>query len=227
MVSPAIDASGRGQVYFVRHGESASNERNIFAGVLDVALTPYGRLQARRAGRDIKQKGVLFDAVYVSHLRRARLTCEIALQESQALRDPLIKPIIDHRISERSQGILTGQNKNLCRLALGHARFEQMIHAHNESPPGGETIESVYGRVVDFYEQEIVPRLDKGDNVLVVCHEYVLEPLSVYLCGLPATEYKRLKLPNAKALNREDLMRFRDEEASSGAMLRKSINDLS
>ncbi|MGA9380403.1 MAG: phosphoglycerate mutase family protein, partial [Phormidium sp.] len=37
-----------GQVYFIRHGESTSNERNIFAGVLDVGLTAFGKLQARR-----------------------------------------------------------------------------------------------------------------------------------------------------------------------------------
>lgn len=218
--------ASRGQVYFIRHGESTSNERNIFAGVLDVPLTPYGRLQARRAGRDIQKKGVQFDAVYVSHLRRARQTCEIALLESQALRDPQTKPIIDHRISERSTGILTGENKNLCRQALGHQRFEAMVHAHNEAPPGGETIENVYNRVVDFYKQQVVPRLERGENVLVVCHEYVLEPLSVYLCGLPASAYKRLKLPNAKALSCEDLKRFREDEATDGAMRRKSINDL-
>jgi len=58
-----------GKVYFIRHGESTSNERNIFAGVLDVDLTAFGRLQARRAGTDIKNKGVKFDAVYVSHFR--------------------------------------------------------------------------------------------------------------------------------------------------------------
>jgi len=68
-----------GQVYFIRHGESTSNERNIFAGVLDVELTAFGRMQARQAGLDLKRKGVQFDAVYVSHLKRARQTCDIAL----------------------------------------------------------------------------------------------------------------------------------------------------
>ena len=77
-----------GKVYFIRHGESTSNERNIFAGVLDVDLTAFGRLQARRAGQDIKNKGVKFDAVYVSHMRRARQTCEIALAESEAHKSP-------------------------------------------------------------------------------------------------------------------------------------------
>ncbi|MBW4661435.1 MAG: histidine phosphatase family protein [Drouetiella hepatica Uher 2000/2452] len=91
-----------GQVYFVRHGESTSNERNIFAGVLNVDLTAFGRLQARQAGNDIKKKGVKFDAVYVSHMRRAKQTCEIALDISQLLKS-LDTPVnIDHRIGEKS-----------------------------------------------------------------------------------------------------------------------------
>ncbi len=52
-----------GEAYFICHGESTSNERNIFAGILDVGLTAFGKLQARRAGIDIKKKGVKFDAV--------------------------------------------------------------------------------------------------------------------------------------------------------------------
>jgi Fructose-2,6-bisphosphatase len=74
-----LNAEKLGLVYFIRHGESTSNERNIFAGVLDVELTSFGRLQARQAGVDLKKKGTKFDAVYVSHMRRARQTCEIAL----------------------------------------------------------------------------------------------------------------------------------------------------
>ncbi len=216
-----------GRAYFVRHGESTSNERNIFAGVLDVALTPYGKLQARHAGMDIQKKGIKFDAVYVSHMIRARETCEIALDVSQALRSPDVPIQIDYRISERSQGIFTKRNKNLVRLALGYESFEEMLHSYNEAPPGGERIAQVYSRVAAFYEEQIVPRLQRGENVLVVCHEYVLEPLSVYLSGLPPTAYKRLKLPNAKALSREDLVKFRDYESSGVATLRKKTNDLS
>ncbi len=119
-----------GRAYFIRHGESTSNERNIFAGVLDVDLTAFGRLQARRAGVDIKKKGVKFDAVYVSHMRRARQTCEIALAESQALKSPDIPVEIDHRISEKSFGIFAGRNLNLLRLALGYEGFEEMLHPH-------------------------------------------------------------------------------------------------
>ncbi|MEH2266800.1 histidine phosphatase family protein [Nostoc sp.] len=216
-----------GRAYFIRHGESTSNERNIFAGVLDVDLTAFGRLQARRAGVDIKKKGVKFDAVYVSHMRRARQTCEIALAESQALKSPDIPVEIDHRISEKSFGIFAGRNLNLLRLALGYEGFEEMLHSHNEAPPAGEKIAQVYGRAASFYEERIVPHLERGETVLVVCHQYVLEPLALYLSDLPPTAYEHLKLPNGKALSGEELIKFRDKESGGAASVRKQINDLS
>ena len=216
-----------GKVYFIRHGESTSNERNIFAGVLDVDLTTFGRLQARQAGIDLKKKGVKFDAVYVSHMKRARQTCEIALAESQALKSPDTPIQIDHRISEKSFGIFAGRNLNLLRLALGYEGFEEMLHSHNEAPPAGEKIGQVYERAARFYEERIVPHLERGETVLVVCHQYVLEPLALYLSNLPPTAYKHLKLPNGKALSREELVKFRDKESGSAASLRKQINDVS
>jgi 2,3-bisphosphoglycerate-dependent phosphoglycerate mutase len=217
----------QGQVYFIRHGESTSNERNIFAGVLDVELTAFGKLQARRAGLDLKNKNVKFDAVYVSHMRRARQTCEIALDISQALKSPDIPVNIDHRISEKSFGIFAGRNLNLLRLALGYEGFEEMLHSHNEAPPAGEKIAQVYDRAARFYEERVVPHLQRGENVLVVCHQYVLEPLALYLSNLPPHAYKHLKLPNGKALSRDELVKFRDKESSGTASLRKEINDYS
>ncbi|MFE1746001.1 histidine phosphatase family protein [Coleofasciculus sp. H7-2] len=214
-------------MYFIRHGESTSNERNIFAGVLDVDLTSFGRLQARRAGVDLKKKGTKFDAVYVSHMRRARQTCEIALAESQALKSPDTPVQIDHRISQKSFGIFAGRNLNLLRLALGYEGFEEMLHSHNEAPPSGEKIAQVYERAARFYEDKVVPHLERGETVLVVCHQYVLEPLALYLSGLPPTAYKHLKLPNGKALSGVDLVKFRDRESGGAASLRKEINDLS
>ena len=222
-----FNAEQLGRVYFIRHGESTSNERNIFAGVLDVDLTSFGRLQARRAGVDLKKKGTKFDAVYVSHMRRARQTCEIALAESQALKSPNTPVEIDHRISEKSFGIFAGRNLNLLRLALGYEGFEEMLHSHNEAPPAGEKIAQVYSRAARFYEDKIVPHLERGETVLVVCHQYVLEPLALYLSGLPPTAYKHLKLPNGKALSGMDLVKFRDKESGGAASLRKEINDLS
>src|ERR687886_694002 len=215
-----------GKVYFIRHGESTSNERNIFAGILDVGLTAFGKLQARRAGMDIKKKGIKFDAVYVSHMRRAQQTCELALEVSQGRASADTPVQIDHRIGEKSFGIFAGRNINLVRLALGYEAFEEMLHSHNETPPAGEKMAQVYARAASFYEEKVVPHLKRGENVLVVSHGYVLEALALYLSDLPATDYKTLKLSNAKALSKEDLVNFRKKESSDSASLRKQINDL-
>lgn len=216
-----------GQVYFIRHGESTSNERNIFAGVLDVGLTSFGKLQARQAGLDIQKKGIKFDAVYVSHMRRARQTCEIALDVSQALKSPDVAVQIDHRISARSFGIFAGRNINLLRLSLGYEGFEEMLHSHSEAPPAGEKISQIYSRAGNFYQEKVVPHLQKGENVLVVCHQYVLEPLALYLSDLPPNNYHTLKLPNGKALSREELIKYREKASGGSAATRQKINDLS
>lgn len=58
----ALQASERdkpGAVYFVRHGESTSNERGILAGIIDVKLTRFGEMQVGGAsggggGRSLK-----------------------------------------------------------------------------------------------------------------------------------------------------------------------------
>ena len=216
-----------GEVYFVRHGESTSNERNIFAGVLDVGLTSFGELQARRAGLDIKRKGIKFDTVYVSHLKRASRTCAIALDVSQALKTEKTPIITDYRIGERSFGIFAGKNRNLLQLSLGYHGFENFLHSHDEAPPGGENISAVYARAAEFYEECIIPRLERGENILVVCHQYVLEPLSLYLNDLPPSHYHPLNLPNGKALSRSELKEFQSKESSGASALRKKINDLS
>ena len=60
----------------------------------------------------------------------------------------------------------------------------------------------------------------------MVCHQYVLEPLALYLSDLPPTAYKHLKIPNGKALSKEELVKFRDKESGGAAALRQEINDL-
>ncbi|MEM9091886.1 MAG: histidine phosphatase family protein [Cyanobacteria bacterium P01_F01_bin.53] len=174
----------------------------------------------------MKRKNATFDAIYVSHLRRARQTCDIALSVSDVLNSPNIEPEMDHRLGEKSFGIFAHRNKNLLRLALGYDGYEEFLHSHNETPPSGESITQVYDRVAEFYEEKVVPHLERGENVLVVCHQYVLEPLALYLNGLPATNYHHLKLPNGKALSGDELVAFQQKESGGVASFRKKINDL-
>ena len=66
----------------MRHGQSQWNLENRFTGWEDVALTPVGAAEARRAGELIKDFPI--DAVYSSTLKRARRTVEMALDSAMA-----------------------------------------------------------------------------------------------------------------------------------------------
>lgn len=46
VLEPPLSAEELQLLFFVRHGESTANESNIFAGVVDAPLTPFGASQA-------------------------------------------------------------------------------------------------------------------------------------------------------------------------------------
>ena len=63
----------------LRHGESAWNAENLFAGWTDVGLSERGRQQARQAGTILAARGFLPDVVHTSVQCRAIVTADLAL----------------------------------------------------------------------------------------------------------------------------------------------------
>ncbi len=92
-------------IYFIRHGESEANLREVFAGQKDdSALTEKGREQAREAGNKIKSLGLNIDIIVSSPLIRAFDTAKIVAQIIGYSKEI----VIDGRITEYDMGILTG-----------------------------------------------------------------------------------------------------------------------
>ena len=65
------------KVYFVRHGQSVNNVRGVWTGWMDVDLTEQGISDAKVAGDFLK--GIKFDKVYSSDLKRAVDTAKYAI----------------------------------------------------------------------------------------------------------------------------------------------------
>ncbi len=65
----------------------------------------------------------------------------------------------------------------------GFKTFERLTASGHEEPPAAEPLSEVFGRVSDFYDKVVKPLTDEGKNVLVVSHQYALEPLALYLGG--------------------------------------------
>jgi broad specificity phosphatase PhoE len=198
-----------GVLVFVRHGESAANELNVFAGSEDVPLTAFGREQARVAGRRVGALSVRFHEIHTSRLGRAKETASLIAEEAPSQVRPSTRWIIDvAALDERDFGAFTGRNKNLTARAVGFAEFEAMLHDPARRPPVGESSGALYARVRHYYETVLEPARRAGRNVLVVAHKYVLEAMVLVAAGRAPGECFDMKVPNSTPILFEELPRF-------------------
>lgn len=165
----------------LRHGQSQWNLENRFTGFQDIDLSDLGRQEAADAGKRLKTLGVQFDAVFTSTLQRANNTAKIALEN--AGQADLIPSMIAHDdLRERDYGDLTGLNKDETAKKYGDEQVHIWRRSYDVRPPGGECLEDVVEkRVRPYYEANIKPRLEKGENILVAAHGNSLRALLIII----------------------------------------------
>lgn len=159
----------------VRHGQSEWNLKNLFTGWSDVDLTTLGEQEADHAG--IVLRAYHFDIAFTSVLKRAIHTLEIILNEI-GISIPIVK---SEALNERNYGDLQGLNKSEVGEKYGSQQLMAWRRSFTEVPPGGESLENTYQRVIPYYQQEIEPKLKAEQNVLLVAHGNSLRALMMYL----------------------------------------------
>ena len=162
----------------VRHGESEWNLTNLFTGWKDVDLTENGVKEARNAGRKLKAQGIRFDIAFTSALKRAQRTLDLVLEEMGQSSIPVIK---DLALNERDYGELSGLNKDDARKKWGEEQVHIWRRSYDVPPPGGESLKDTAARVLPYYIQEILPRVLRGENLLVAAHGNSLRALVMVL----------------------------------------------
>jgi 2,3-bisphosphoglycerate-dependent phosphoglycerate mutase len=162
----------------VRHGQSEWNLKNLFTGWRDVDLTDKGVAEAREAGRKLKAQGITFDVAYTSVLKRATRTLDLMLQEMGQSKVPVIA---DQALNERDYGDLSGLNKDDARKKWGEEQVHIWRRSYDIAPPGGESLRDTAARVLPYYIQEILPRVLRGERVLVTAHGNSLRALVMVL----------------------------------------------
>ena len=96
------------KLVLLRHGQSQWNLDNKFTGWMDIDLTKKGEMEAKEAGRLLKENNFTFDIVYSSLLKRANRTMKICLQQMELNTIPVKS---NWRLNERHYGALQGLNK--------------------------------------------------------------------------------------------------------------------
>jgi 2,3-bisphosphoglycerate-dependent phosphoglycerate mutase len=162
----------------VRHGQSEWNLKNLFTGWRDVDLTEAGSAEARAAGRKLKAQGLRFDVAFTSSLVRAQRTLDIMLDELGQKNLPVFK---DQALNERDYGDLVGLNKDDARKRWGEEQVHIWRRSYDVAPPGGESLKDTAARVLPYYIQEILPRVLRGERVLVSAHGNSLRALVMVL----------------------------------------------
>lgn len=158
-----MDTTSR-TIYLARHGETAWSVTGQHTGLTDLPLTEQGEYNARRLGERLR--GLRFEKVYTSPLRRAIRTCELAGFGQAAA--------IDADLVEWNYGKYEGR-----RTAdiLAERPDWQLFR---DGCPDGESPQQVAERAA-----RVVKRLQgTAGNVLVFSSGHILRVLAVRWLGL-------------------------------------------
>ncbi len=162
----------------VRHGQSEWNLKNLFTGWADPGLTEKGIDEATNAGRQLKARGYVFDIAFTSVLVRAEHTLTLMLEQ---LGQTGLETLRDQALNERNYGDLVGLNKDDARKKWGKERVHIWRRSYTTPPPGGESLKDTADRVLPYFESEIMPRVLKGEQVIVSAHGNSLRALVMVL----------------------------------------------
>ena len=162
----------------VRHGQSDWNLKNLFTGWKDPDLTEQGIAEAKAAGRKLKEQGLSFDLAFTSDLTRAQHTLKLMLAEIGQTGLPTKK---DLALNERDYGDLVGLNKDEARKKWGEEQVHIWRRSYDVAPPGGESLKDTLARALPYYVTDILPRVLRGERVLVAAHGNSLRALVMVL----------------------------------------------
>jgi broad specificity phosphatase PhoE len=182
------------ELTLVRHGQSTANRDGILQGQYDAPLSDLGSRQAGQLGAWFRERGMAWDAVYCSPLRRALDTAAII---TERLGRP--EATTDADLAEIHAGQMQGKTGPALRLehASFYARGLDGLADYAEF--GGESYDAVQARVQRFIAKLAERHRAEAHRVLVVSHGGLMFQLAKALICHPVPRVLLLRFSNCSA----------------------------
>ena len=165
-------------LYFIRHGETVSNQKKIRQGVqIDDYLDTQGVLQIQKIVKIIETLDL--DVLFTSYLRRAEETAALI---NQRLKTP-IQILHDFRLRERDFGSLSGKSHEEWDQLLPDNREKEQMQMYDYRPFGGENVAEVRQRAISCI-LDMVENYDHK-NIGVITHNGVIRLLLYHFPEIP------------------------------------------
>ncbi|MFO0882034.1 MAG: 2,3-bisphosphoglycerate-dependent phosphoglycerate mutase [Candidatus Saccharimonadales bacterium] len=189
-----------GKLILTRHAESEWNATGRWSGRRNVHLSQKGFHETALLGQALKDLDITINQAYCSEQLRTMETLEGMLNASQQFDVPVQ---VSGAIDERDYGKYTGKNKWDMQELIGEEEFNKMRRGWDYDIPSGETLKMVYERAVPFYQNEIVPQLMAGKNILIVAHGNSLRALMKYIESISDEDIEKLEMPFGELIEYE------------------------
>ncbi len=205
------------KLVLLRHGESIWNQEDRFTGWTDVDLSEKGIIEAKKAGRTLRENGYLFDVAFTSVLKRAIRTLWLVLDEMDLM---WIPEYHSWRLNERHYGALQGLIKAEMVAKAGEEQVQLWRRGYDVRPPALEKSDGRYPgddlkykdltdtelplteslkdtllRCVPYWQDVIAPKLMSGKRIIVSAHGNSLRALVKYIDNIGDNEIVKLNIP--------------------------------
>jgi len=217
----AFQTADKSTLVLVRHGESTWNLENKFTGWVDVPLSPKGHKEVVEAGQLIKESGIVPEVAFTSLQKRAIMTLNHVLEETDLMWIPVTKA---WQLNERHYGGLQGLDKQETVDKYGKDQVLIWRRSYDIPPPvvdrssphhpsndpryakfdfpdeWTESLKTTLERVTPYFNENIAPQLKDGKTVIIAAHGNSLRALVKHLDNIGEDVIAELNIPTGTPL---------------------------
>jgi 2,3-bisphosphoglycerate-dependent phosphoglycerate mutase len=104
-------------------------------------------------------------------------------------------------LNERNYGSLAGLNKDDARKKWGEEQVHIWRRSFDIPPPEGESLKNTAERVLPYFNQQIMPKIIDGNNILIAAHGNSLRALIMQLDGISQEDIVKLEIPTGAPIH--------------------------